>query len=159
MFDESFFVALGFVVFVAVAGRLGWRHVIKALDDRAAAIRHEIEEAARLRGDAQMLLVSHQRKRRDTEREVAAMIERARAAAAHASAEAEQSASALVALREQQAKDRIAQAEAQAVKEIRAAAITLALGATERLVQARAATDAGDAMIDRAIERLAVRLD
>ena len=54
--DPKFWVAVSFVLFVALVGKLAWAKITEALDGRAARIRAELEEAARLRAEAETML-------------------------------------------------------------------------------------------------------
>lgn len=151
--DPTFWVAVSFVVFVALMVKPS-RKMLAALDARASRIKAQIEEAQKLREDAQHLLAEYQRKQRQA-------IEEAGQILAHARAEAtrhrEQTAQALeVALkrRERQALDRIAQAEAQAVEEVRQVAADVAIAATRRLLESGLDDAKRAEMIEAAIKEL-----
>jgi F-type H+-transporting ATPase subunit b len=160
MFDATFFVGLAFVVFVAILGYYGvHRMLLKALDARADGIRAEIDEAQRLREEAQSLLAGYERKQRDALKEAEEMV-------AHAREEAERDAKAqaakleeALARREQAALEKIALAEAQAEREVRAAAVDLAIDAAARVVEARVGGAAGQALVDDAIKSLRRQLN
>lgn len=151
--DPTFWVAVSFAVFVALMVKPS-KKMLTALDARAARIKAQIEEAQKLREDAQHLLAEYQRKQRQA-------IEEAGQILAHARAEAtrhrEQTAQALeVALkrRERQALDRIAQAEAQAVEEVRQVAADVAIAATRRLLESGLDDAKRAEMIEAAIKEL-----
>ena len=68
MFNDAFFVALGFVIFVLLLGYLGVHKTLtKTLDDRAAKIQHELDEAKRLRTEAAAVLASYEARRAEAE--------------------------------------------------------------------------------------------
>ena len=68
---------LGIVIYLKVPGMIN-----KSLDERAERIRNELDEARRLREEAQQLLAEYQRKRKDAEKEAGELI----AAAEHEAA-------------------------------------------------------------------------
>ena len=80
MFENpTFWVAVSFTLFIALLARYNVHGLItKALDDRADTIRRELDEARRLREEAQQLLVDYQRKAREAEDEATAIVEEAR---------------------------------------------------------------------------------
>src|ERR1700740_2589640 len=88
--DPEFWVALAFVVIVAVAIRLVLPTVNAGLDSRANLIRVQIEEAKKLREDAQALLAEYQKKQRDAMAEAEQIIAQAKTDAARLRVEAEQ---------------------------------------------------------------------
>jgi F-type H+-transporting ATPase subunit b len=89
-------VVIAFVLFFAIFGRKLWSALAQMLDDRAAKVRAELEEAARLRREAEAMLRDAETRRAEALREAQALIEGAKAeagrVAAAAAAEAEASA-------------------------------------------------------------------
>ena len=75
--DPTFWVAIGFVLFIVIAGRPIMAKITSALDNRADEIRAKIEEAKSLREEAQTLLASYQRMQRDAAAEAAEIISNA----------------------------------------------------------------------------------
>ena len=128
--DPAFWAAVAFVIFIAATAKPISRLLTAGLDKRADKIRSDLEEAEKLREEAQDLLASYQRKQRDALAEAEAII-------AHAGEEAERLAvqerdklEAALERRQKQAIDRIAQAEAQALDLVRAKTVDVALDAT-----------------------------
>ena len=128
--DPAFWAAVAFVIFIAATAKPISRLLTAGLDNRADKIRSDLEEAEKLREEAQDLLASYQRKQRDALAEAEAII-------AHAGEEAERLAvqerdklEAALERRQKQAIDRIAQAEAQALDLVRAKTVDVALDAT-----------------------------
>lgn len=160
MFDATFFVGLAFLVFIGVLGYFGiHRMLLKALDDRAAGIRAEIDEAQRLREEAQGLLASYERKQRDALKDAEDMVAHARQ---EAEREAQSQAAKLeeaMARREQAALEKIALAEAQAEREVRGAAVDLAIDAAARVIEAQVTGARGQALVDDAIKGLRRQLN
>ena len=155
----EFWVAVAFVLFVAAAGRAIWRAIAKGLDARAARIRAELEEAQRLREEAEALLADYQRKQREAKREAEAIIEHARGEADRLRRDAEQSIEQTLERRERLALESIAQAEAQARTDVRNEAVDVAIAAARRILaeaidepRARALTDKSIAEVERGLQ-------
>ncbi len=157
--DPAFWVGLAFVIIVALAARKVTRIVNASLDARAAGIRAQIEEARKLREDAQALLAEYQKKQRDAMAEAEQIIAQAKTAAARLKVEAEQDLVNSLERRKQQALDRIAQSEAQAVAEVRNTAIDVALTAAEELIRQNLSAQQKQTLADHAITELSKRLN
>jgi len=162
--DESFlspelFVALALLVLIAGIAKLVWRALTGALDGHAAAIRSELDEAQRLREEAQALLADTQRRQREAAREAEAIVETAREEARRIETQAAERTVQAMARRERQALDTIARAEAEAAKAVRDAAVDLAIAATAKLLAEDSAGARGTALIDEAIGELPRRLN
>ncbi len=156
--DPQTWVLVGFVIFVAFFVWKAGKPIIGALDDRAARIKEELDEAQRLREEAQHLLAEYQRKQRDAVKEAEAMLSAAEDEAervrAHAAGELEAS----LKRREQQALDRIAQAEAQAAAEVRNLAVDLAVAATAKVLEDKLDDKTAAKLVDGAIKELPEKL-
>ena len=150
MFDESFWVGAAFVLFFAIFGRKLWRFAADRLDRRARAVRDEIEEAERLRDEAQNLLATYQRRQREAAREADAIVAHAREEAGRIVAEAERRAAGELARRARLAEEKIARMEARAIDEVRSAMIDSTIAATGRAIAAELDAAADGALIDRA---------
>lgn len=156
----EFWVAVSFVGFLAIMVYYKVPALIaKALDDRAAAIRKELDEARRLRDEAQNLLNDYQKKYRNAGLEAESIIEQARSEAEAYAKETRASLAESLDRRTRQAEEKIARAEAQAVDEVRAAAVDTALAAAERILREKASGAAGAALIDDGIRNLKGRLN
>ena len=156
--DAEFWVLLAVVVFAAVVWKPARRAVIGGLDGRAARITAELDEARKLREEAERLLADYQKKEREAASEAAAIV-------AHAVEEAEriavQSARDLdqaLARRQNLAEERIAQAEAKALDEIRAVAVDVAIAAAREVIASEMNEQRGAALLDAAIAALPQRL-
>lgn len=154
----EFWVAIAFVILLALVGRAVWRTVVTALDNRAATIQSRVDEADKLRAEAEELLSSYRRKQRDAVNEANAIIERAREESERLGRRMREDLDRTVTRREQQAKDRIAQAEAAAVDQVRAAAVDVAMEATRRVLAETVTGAKADALIDGTIESLPDKL-
>ncbi len=161
MFAEpEFWVAVAFVAFVGIV--LYYRvpnRVTDALDARGAAIKKEIEEAQRLREEAQALLASYRRKQRDAEKEVENIVSEARAEAERLASETRKALEAQLARRTKLAEQRIARAEAEALSDVRALAAEVAIGAARRLIEERLDEKKSRALLDGAIKEIKGKLN
>ena len=133
--------------------------IAKALDDRAEAIRKELDEARRLREEAQTLLADYQKKHRNVGQEAEAIVDLARREAEAFAHETRASLKDALERRTKLAEDKIARAEAQAVDEVRASAIDVAVAAAERILREKMAGSGGAALIDQSIRDLKGRLN
>ena len=157
--DPTFWVGLAFVLVVAFAFKPVAKALSGTLDGRAAGIREQIEEARKLREDAQALLASYQSKQRDAMAEAEKIISQAKAEAERLKTDAEADLARALARREQQALDRIAQSEAQALAEVRSTAVDVALAAAETLIKDNLDDSKKQALTDQAIGDLQNRIN
>ncbi len=150
----AFFGFVGLLVYYNVPGM-----ITKALDDRADAIRRELDEARRLREEAQQLLADYQRKSREAEDEANAIIEQARREAEALAAETRQSLKESLERRTKLAEEKIARAEAQALNEVRSAAVDSAVAAAERIIKRKVTPDVNARLVDQSIGDVKRRLN
>ena len=157
--DPEFWVAIAFLLVVAMVFRPAVKAITSTLDERAAKIRIQIEEARKLREDAQALLADYQRKQRDAMAEAEKIIAQAREEAARLKVDAERDLEHAIERRKQQALDRISQSEAQAIAQVRDTAVDVALAAAEKLIQSSLDPARKQALTDKAISEIAARLN
>lgn len=158
--DAEFWVAVAFVLFVVLLGYLGvHRTAVKALDDRAARIRADLDEAQRLKQEAAALLAEYQKKRSAAETEAQEIVAGARADAERMAAEAKTRIEEFVARRTQMAETKIAQAEAQAAADVRAAAADAAVAAAERILTQEAKGALAGELLAKGIEDVRKKLN
>lgn len=150
----SFILFVGLLVYLKVPAK-----VAVMLDERAARIARELDEARRLREDAQGLLAEYQRKRRDAEKEAEAIVAQAREEAEAFAVETRQKLSEMIERRARIAEEKIAQAEVQAVKEVRSAAADLAIAAATRLIAEEVQGETADRLVEASIADLKNRLN
>jgi len=156
--NPEFWVALAFVLVVLLTFKKVAAAVTSGLDARAAKIRTQIEEARKLREDAQALLAEYQRKQRDAMAEAEKIISSAKAEAARLKVQAEQDLEHALARRKEQALQRIAQSEAQALAQVRNTAVDAALAAAEAVIAKSLDGSRRDALTDKAIGDLGGKL-
>ena len=156
----EFWVAVAFAIFVGVLIYLGaHKLIIDALDERAAKIKAELDEARRLREEAQSLLAEYERKKDDAAREAAGIIEGAKQEAERLAAEAKTKSEEFLARRTKLAETKIAQAEAQAVADVRNAAAEAAVAAAERVLTDTVKGKLAEDFIDKGIAEVKAKLN
>jgi F-type H+-transporting ATPase subunit b len=156
----EFWVAVAFVAFVLILVYYKVPGLIaKALDDRAESIRKELDEARRLRDEAQALLSDYQTRHRNVADEAKAIVAQAKHEADAFALETREALKDTLERRTRLAEEKIARAEAQAVDEVRAAAVDMAIAAAERILREKASGAAGAQLIDQSIRDLKGRLN
>lgn len=149
--NPEFWVVVAFVVLVVLAWKPVGRQLTAMLDARRDQIRKDIEEAARLKGEAQALLDDFKKKHAEAVQTAAGIVAHARSEAARIATEGAQALEDSLKRREQMAMQRIAQAESQAIAEIRGAAVDVAVAATRKLIAEKLDDARADALVDAAI--------
>lgn len=149
----SFLIFVGLVVYYKVPGMIA-----AALDKRAADIANELDEARKLREEAQQVLASYQRKQRDAEKEAQAIVEQARGEAERLAVETKANLAAHVERRTKLAEDKIAQAEAQALQEVRSVAADVAIAAARTIIEQKLDGAKAGALIDKSIAEVKAKL-
>jgi F-type H+-transporting ATPase subunit b len=162
--EESFFqdpknwVLIAFILFFLLLGKKLWAALTGMLDERTAAVKAELEEAARLRREAEAMLREAEASRAQALAEAKALIEGARAEAARVAAATSAEAEAAAKRREQMAMDRIAAAEKAAVDEVRITAADIATIAARQVIAEGLSPSADAALVDTAIAQLPTAL-
>ncbi|MBS0546597.1 MAG: F0F1 ATP synthase subunit B [Proteobacteria bacterium] len=147
-------VAVAFVLFVVLLGKILWTKIAALLDKRAADIAKALREAAQLREEAMKAKADAEKTLAQATSEAESIVALARAEVQSMQARAAQNLQSAIALREQQALDRIAQSEVAAAKQVRDTAIDVALGATRALLREQVGSGRTGALIDDAIAEL-----
>ena len=157
--DNTFYATAALVIFFAIVLYFGIPKIIgNLLDKQIQKIADDLAEAKKLREEAAALLVEYEQKRVAAEGEAAGIIAAAQEEATRLTAEAQVSLADLVARRTKAVEDKIAQAEAQAVAEVRARSADLAIEAA-RVVLTDEMSNRGGQVVDRAIADVATRLN
>ncbi|MEE8172243.1 MAG: F0F1 ATP synthase subunit B [Alphaproteobacteria bacterium] len=156
--DANFWILIAFVTFIGVFGRKAWSAIKKALDGRRDKIQADLDEAQRLREEAQGVLAEYERKRREAEDEALQMIEHAKAEAERHADDAKRALEETMRRREEAAMQRIQQAESDALREVRDTAAALAVKATAQLIRENLDEARADAMIERSIREMSEKL-
>jgi F-type H+-transporting ATPase subunit b len=161
MFAEAeTWVAVAFVIFVGVLIYYGVHTmIVGALDQRSARIRADLDEARRLKEEAAALLAEYRRKQQAAEREAAQIVAGAKAEADRLTVEAKTRMDEFVARRTKMAETKIAQAEAQALADVRAAAAEAAVAAAEKILTQTVKGSVADDLINKGIANLKSKLN
>lgn len=157
LYDTHFWEAVAFILAVALVWKKASGAITGALDERARKIREELDEARKLREEAQATLANYQRKQRDALKEAEEIIAHAKAEAERLGAQAAHDLEAAIQRRQRLAEEKIAQAEQKALAEVRAAAVDVAVAAARRVL-AEDMGARGSKLIDEAIDNLPQRL-
>lgn len=158
--DATFWALVALILFLAILAYVKVPGMLAGqLDQRAARISNELEDARRLREEAQQLLAEYQRKRKEAEKEAGDIVAAAKREAEAIVRDAKQKTDEYVARRTELAEGKIAQAERDAVNQVRANAVDIAVEASRRLLAAK--VDAGkDAELFRsALEDVRTKLN
>jgi len=150
----AFFAFIGLLVYYNVPSMIA-----KALDSRADAIRQELDEARRLREEAQQLLDDYLRKRREAEEEARAIIEQAKLEAEALAAETRRNLQESLERQTKLAEEKIARAEAEALNEVRAAAVDSAIAAAERIIKSKVTPEVNARLVDQSMSELKRKLN
>jgi F-type H+-transporting ATPase subunit b len=155
----EFWVAISFVIFMALL----WKKIVAAftgmLDARTEKIRQELDEAQRLREEALALLSSYQRRQRDAQKEAEEIVAHAKEEAERLARQAAADLEASLKRREAQAVDRIAQMEASAMQEVRTLTVDLAIAASRKLLSENLPQSQQDALVAQAVSELPKHLN
>jgi F-type H+-transporting ATPase subunit b len=157
--NTNFIVLLGFLLFVGILvyAKVPAK-VTSMLDARAVQIRADLEEAKALREEAQTILASYERKQKDVQAQAERIVASARDEAMAAAAQAKEDLKVSIARRLAAAEDRIASAEAGALREVREKAVAVAVAAAGDLLAKQMTAETADAMIDASLAQVDARL-
>jgi F-type H+-transporting ATPase subunit b len=155
IYEPEFWVAVSFFIFIGVLVYLGvHKKVASALDARALLISKELEEARRLREEAEKVLADYQSKLGDVATEVDSIIALAAKQAETLAAETRQSLKEYFDRRIKLAEERIARAEIEAVRELRSEAVDTAIAAAQNLIAATLTPDRAKKLVSESIKAL-----
>jgi F-type H+-transporting ATPase subunit b len=158
--EAEFWVAVAFVIFIGVLVYVGVpKMLLNALDERGKRVQAELDEARRLKEEAQKLLGEYKAKQRQADEEAAAIIEGAKAEAERIAAESKTKMEEFVERRTKLAETKIAQAEAQAVADVRAAAAEAAVTAAEKILTESVKGKVADDLLTRGISDVKTKLN
>lgn len=158
--DATFWALIALILFIAllyylkVPGKIG-----ASLDKRAETISNELEEARKLREEAQGLLAEYQRKRREAEEEAEAIVAEAKLEAERMTSEANEALQEMIERRTKAAERKIEQAEGQAVAEVRARAADIAVAAARKILEGKVSGKIADDLMKKSIDEVKGRLN
>jgi F-type H+-transporting ATPase subunit b len=156
--EAEFWVLVAAVIFVVAVFKPASRALTGGLDARAARIRAELDEARRLREEAERLVAEYRAKQNAATAEAEAIVAHAKTEAERIAAQSARDLESALQRRRRMAEERIEQAEAKALDEVRAAAIDVAIAAAREVIAAEIDERRGSVLIDEAIVALPQRL-
>jgi F-type H+-transporting ATPase subunit b len=154
MFDQVFWVGVSFITFLALMYKPVTRGLVQALDKRAAQIAKDLDDAARLREEAQAALASYQQKHAEITKEAETILAKAKQDADAMRDEAAKKLAYAVEVRTKRAHDRIAQEEAKAMQAIQSQVVDAALGAAQQILTGEMKAQAQTHLIDAAVAKV-----
>ena len=147
VFDEKFWVAVAFVTFIIAVWKPIARFITRSLDERSEAIRRELEEAVRLREEAQVALAAYQKKQKESIKEAEGILLKAREEAKSMLANAEDEIRRSLDERRKIALEKITQAESKALQDVQNNIVDIAIGAARLIIQEHLAKGSGQDLI------------
>jgi F-type H+-transporting ATPase subunit b len=160
MFEAEFWVAVAFVAFIGMLGYIGVHtRLLKGIDERRERIKSELDEARRLKAEAEALLATYRRRQQEAEREAETIVASAKGEAERLAAEAEAKIEEFIARHTKMAENKIAQAEAQALADVRAAAAEVAVAAAEAILSRTVKDKVADDLLAKGIADFKAKLN
>lgn len=154
MFDPKFWVGVAFVIFVALVFRTAKRFLTNGLDARGARIKDELEQAVKLREEAQAILASYQHKQEEALREAGQIVEQARIDAKRMIEQAHDDLEVALKQRVENAMKKIAQYEASVMQDVKNTAVDLAINAARQFITNELSKDKEQEIIDHTIDEI-----
>jgi len=160
LMEAETWVAIAFVILLGILAYVGaHRMILSTLDKRSARIKSELDEARQLRDEAKKLLAEYQNKKGEAEREADAIIAGAKADAERMAADADVKLQDFITRRTKMAETKIAQAEAQALADVRSAAAEAAVSAAEKVLAQATTGKVADALVTQGIADVQKKLN
>jgi F-type H+-transporting ATPase subunit b len=156
--EPNIWILAAFLCFFGLFGVTAFKKAVGVLDARSERIRQEIDDAQKLREEAQALLAEYRKNREAAEAQALEMVEFARVEAGRKAEQAKKDLEAAMQRRAELALGRIAQAEADALRDVRRAAATLAVQVTAALLQGAMDAKRADTMIEESIRQVREKL-
>ena len=157
--EAEFWVAVAFLLLIALFLYLNVpAQIIQSLDERAAVIAKSLADAEKLRLEAEALLKDYQRRRVEAEKEADGIVEQARREAEAYAGEARSKLKEMIERRATSARQKIAQAEAVALKDVRGAAAEMAVAMATHVLKEELRGEQGQRLIDHSIADLRDKL-
>jgi F-type H+-transporting ATPase subunit b len=158
--EPETWVAIAFLIFLGILLKVGVPSLLfKQLDDRSARIKSELDEALRLRKEAEDVLAEYKRKQGEAEKTAESIIRNAGVEAERLAAEAQVKVEEFISRRTKMAETKIAQAEAQALADVRSASADVAVIAAEALLVSTTKGAAAESLLSRGIADLRTKLN
>lgn len=145
--QPTFWVLVSFVIFIALVWKPLGRIIIHALDSRSEKIKAELEEAVRLREEAQTILANYQKKEQESLAEAERIVEQTKADAAAMARKAEMELKDTLEKRKALAISKISHAETKAIQAVQEHVVDIAVSAAKTVVQEHIASGKGDELV------------
>jgi F-type H+-transporting ATPase subunit b len=158
--EPEFWVAVSFFIFLGVVFYFGvHKKIASALDARSAAIAKELAEARHLRDEAEKVLAEYRRREGEAEKEAESIIALAAKEAEMLATETRKSVKEHFDRRMKLAEEKIARAEADAVREVRSVAVDAAVAAAQSLIAKNLTLDRAEKLVSKSIDNLKSKLN
>lgn len=158
--DATFWATVALLIFLAIVIYYKVPGMIAGqLDQRATKIQNELDEARRLREEAQQLLADYQRKRKEAEAEAQGIVDAAKREAKALAADAKVKTEEYVARRTAFAEQKIAQAERDAIAEVRGSAVEIAVEAARKVLGDKVDAQAAGKLFQQSIDAVKSKLN
>lgn len=155
LMTDTFWAFIGLVLFLALVGYFKVPNlVIRSLDERAKRIKDELDEALRLREEAQELLAEYQRKRSEAEQDAQEIIAAAEHKVEAIIAEARMEVEKYIKNRNKLAEQKIAQAESEAIRMVSLSSIDLAISAAREIMAKELDSEKMDLLIQKTLIKM-----
>ena len=154
MQDPMFFYGVAFVIFIALAYMFGRKPALGWIDGEIAKIRAELDQSRALRAEAEAALADCKKKQAQAEADARQIVATAREQVEAMRKQAEIDLAASMARQEQLAAERIHMAEAEAVADVRAAGVELAMQMARKALSENMSDADATKLIDQAIADL-----
>jgi len=159
MFNEAFWVGLSFVIFMALFVKFFGRMILRMLDKRAANIQDNLDEALRLKEEAQALLSSFQRQQKEIEKEAQEIVVHAEEEASHIINQAEKNLDENLNKRIEIAMSKISGYEASILQEIRSNAVDSVINTVHTLITKHMSPEMADMLVEQAMQEANKKLN
>lgn len=158
--NTNFIVLLAFLLFCGIVAYFKVPSILGGmLDKRAEGIRKDLDEARRLREEAQEIYASYERRQREVKGQADEIVANAKREAELQAAKAKDDLKTSIERRLKAAEDQIDSAEKDAVRAVRDRAVRTAVAAASELLAAQVQAGQRSAGIDDAIEDVGRRLN
>lgn len=158
-YNSTYVVAISLILFIGLMGYLGVHKMLgKKLDERADGIRNDLNEAKRLREEAQELFAEFERKQKSVAGQADDIVARAKSEAEAAAVKAREDLAVSIERRLKAADDQIALAESDAVKQVKDEAVSVAIAAASAILTEKLGDAKAEGLVDNAIKDVGARL-
>ena len=158
LFDPTFWLAVSFIIFVLLARKPVGNLIAASLDSRAERIRKELDEALRLKEEAQAILAEYERNFKNASFEVESILNNAKEEAERITRNAKENLERDIKRRTDIAEQKIAQAEAAVIRQLRDNAVDITTGAAKVLIMEHLQKEAAEELINAAVMDLGRKL-